>query len=41
MATMKTTNLSIRIDTELKQEAETLFAELARVSSFNPRADKT
>ena len=37
MATSKTTNLSIRVDTELKQEAETLFADLGMniTTAFN------
>jgi len=37
MAMTKTTNLSIRIDTELKQEAETLFADLGMnlTTAFN------
>ncbi|MFA7185809.1 MAG: type II toxin-antitoxin system RelB/DinJ family antitoxin [Victivallales bacterium] len=37
MATAKTTNLSIRIDAKLKQEAETLFADLGMnlTTAFN------
>ena len=37
MSMTKTTNLSIRIDTELKQEAETLFADLGMnlTTAFN------